>query len=402
MQRCEKCGQMNYNSAEKCIYCNHYFFISVDHDNQNYSTHRHGTTSADITNEIIEELSNSNNDAAEYFDIDDNPFTKSIESNSYYEEEDFINHRDDQFHDVEIKTNNNQSFDNADLYDDVDSTENLINDEDSYGRQSYSDTFDENPFAIEEERRDVAPKKQHLIDLENDLKRKIKRNKRLENSIGIAFGDIEVEVSSITSPIIISGKAFFNTNEITEDYQLSIICYDVLKNKLGRKDLILKNSQNKEYVEFRASINPNIHKTAMIILLPEIIEEPLVSPDDIETNDDEKDYSYGFVKNIFIEQMNEIERKIGMKIDNTSVILKSDQKIEIVGEIYIKDPEKYNTIKITATCYDKDGYIIATESTKINTKLYLGFDTLRLIVNHVNVRKIQRIKLYPTLQGLDY
>ena len=65
---------------------------------------------------------------------------------------------------------------------------------------------------------------------------------------------------------------------------------------------------------------------------------------------------------------------------------------------YIKSPDKYNDIKIAATCYDKNNKIIATESTHINTKLYLGFDTLCLKLKDVDVCRVERIRLYPTFQ----
>lgn len=372
LQRCDKCGQLNDNYEERCIYCGEYLYISVDQDDNHYKVQD------DFTNEIIEELTNNNNEAMEFLDINDNPFTKSIEENlfdeeddEYTEEIDFINDSDNDFHDLEITRDTyieDQSYDN---------------------------------FKEDEKIEDKPRKKKHLIELEEDLKRKIKRNKKLENSIGITFRDIEVCISSLTNPIEISGKAFINPNNSHDEYKLSIICYDVLKNKLERKEVLLNNKSSDNYVDFNVLINPNIHKTAMIILLPEIIESTVILEELEEDSSSQQNNRVFSVKDIFIEQMTEIERKIGMKISNTSIILKNNKKIEIVGEIYIENPDKYNTIKITATCYDKNNNIIATESTKINTKLYLGFDTLKLVINNVNISKIQRIKLYPTLQGLD-
>ncbi|MDO5825312.1 MAG: hypothetical protein BZ137_02565 [Methanosphaera sp. rholeuAM130] len=373
MQKCEKCGQYNYNYEERCVYCGEFFYIAVNHDDGYTHTPKHH----DFTDDIIDELSNSNNEATEYMDIDDNPFTKTIEKNSYHEDAryinddyidgSFINEGDGNFHDLEVNE--------AKLPDEA---------------------------IFEEERNVNPPKKQHIIDLQNDLKRKIKRNKKLENSIGIMFSDIDVDITSIKNPIEISGRAHFNQNEMHEEYKLSIICYDVLQNKLDRREVILENNDNTEHVDFSVSIHPNIHKTAMIILLPEIIQKDTF--DDISGQSDDfmdVEIPRNLSNQIFIENMTDIERKIGMKIDNTSILLKSDRKIEVVGEIYIKDPDRYSTIMITGTCYDKNNHIIATESTRINTRLYLGFDTLRLIINDVDVNRIQRIKIYPTLQGLE-
>ena len=187
---------------------------------------------------------------------------------------------------------------------------------------------------------------------------------------------------------------------IRDDVKLSVICLDVLQKRLDRQEVILENVDNREHVNFSVTIHPNIHKTARIILLPETVNPQIP----VEEEDDIPDVELNphITNQIFIEQMHDIERKIGMRITNTSILLKSDRKIEVVGEIHLKNPDKYSNILITGTCYDKNNQIIATESTKINTRLFLGFDTLRLIVNDVDVRKIQRVRIYPTLQGLDY
>ena len=389
MQRCEKCGQVNNNYEERCVYCGEFLYIAVDHDDKQYNyTQKGSRRKHDFTDDIIEELTNSNNEASEYMDLEDNPFTRTIEDNSYHETDRYIN--DDYIDDSFINPGDN------DFHDIEASPEKVF--------ENNPDYYDNQGFNYDKED-DKPPKKQHLIDLQEDLKRKIKRNKKLENSIGIRFSDIDVDVTSIKNPIEISGKAHFNQNDTTEDYKLSVICYDLLKNKLDRQEVILENHENVEHVDFNVSIHPNIHKTAMIILLPEVIKT--VNEDEFEDFDFEEDTNeitipQHIVNQIYIEQMHDIERKIGMKIDNTSILLKSDRKIEIVGEIYIKSPDKYSTIMITATCYDENNHIIATESTRINTRLFLGFDTLRLIVNDVDVKRIQRVKIYPTLQGLDY
>ncbi|MBO7719470.1 MAG: hypothetical protein J6S29_04880 [Methanosphaera sp.] len=384
MQRCEKCGQVNNNYEERCIYCGEFLYIAVDHDDLQYNhpQQKRIRRNNDFAEEIIDELSNTNNEATEFMDIDDNPFTKTIEDNAYHEDTKYIN---DDYIDDSFINNTDENFQEMEA--DYNTYEHELIDE------------------LESDRQVQQPKKQHLIDLQDDLKKKIKRNKKLENSIGIMFSDIDVDVTSIKNPIEITGRAHFNQNDIHEDYKLSVICYDVLQNKLDRKEIILKNDAHREHVDFSVSINPNIHKTAMIILLPEIIESHTADDVDEFSFIDEHptyDISPSITNQIFIENMTDIERKIGLKIDNTSILFKSDRKIEVVGEIHIKHPDKYSTIMITATCYDKNNHIIATESTKINTRVFLGFDTLRLIINDVDVKKIQRIKIYPTLQGLDY
>jgi hypothetical protein len=389
MQRCEKCGQINNNYEERCIYCGEFLYIAVDHDDNQYHQQpsRKRTVRDDCTDEIIEELSNTNNEATEFLDIEDNPFTRTIEDNSHHEDTSYVN--DDYIDDSFINAGD-RDFRDFEVNEGHD-----IFEEDNIQEDIYpDDTFEE------DDRQVKPPKKQHILDLEDDLKRKIKRNKKLENSMGIMFSDIEVDVTSIKNPIEISGVAHFNQNMIRDDVKLSVICLDVLQKRLDRQEVILENRDNREHVNFSVTIHPNIHKTARIILLPETVnpQTPVEEEDDIP----DVELNPHITNQIFIEQMHDIERKIGMRITNTSILLKSDRKIEVVGEIHLKNPDKYSNILITGTCYDKNNQIIATESTKINTRLFLGFDTLRLIVNDVDVRKIQRVRIYPTLQGLDY
>lgn len=349
MQRCEKCGQVNYNYEDQCAYCGADLYISVD-ENDDYSS-----SDNDLTNDIINELSQSE---SEPIDINDNPFNRVIEENQFIEKEDIFGLEEeiniDEISDVPLKAN------------------------------------------IEDEQ---TNKKPHILELQDDLKKKIKRNKKLEKSLGLFFKEISVDMENLTSPINIRGYYFLNPNKHIDEIKLSAICYDVLKNKIERNHIILKKSISKEFQEFTISINPNIHKTAMIILLPEEIEEVVL--DDFNTSITEnEEVHHQESNNIFIEQIKEIERKIGMTISNTSIIIKSNSRLEIVGEIYIKNPDKYKTIKIVATCYDSNNHILASQSTNLNPQLYLGFDTLKLVVDDVNVKHIERIKLYPTLQDI--
>ena len=186
----------------------------------------------------------------------------------------------------------------------------------------------------------------------------------------------------------------------------------------------------KRYYDFNLILKPDISKTSILILLPEIVDklpdainevdkknaQNISKNNNISRNlqkpknkqvkkntqakkiDSRKSVAVETSNSIFIEQMKNIEHRIGMNITNTSVLIKSNSYLEVVGEIYIKSPDKYNDIKIAATCYDKNNKIIATESTHINTKLYLGFDTLCLKLKDVDVCRVERIRLYPTFQ----
>ena len=314
MQRCEKCGQINNNYEERCIYCGEFLYIAVDHDDNQYHQQpsRKRTVRDDFTDEIIEELSNTNNEATEFLDIEDNPFTRTIEDNSYHEDTSYVN--DDYIDDSFINAGD-RDFRDFEVNEGHD-----IFEEDNIQEDIYpDDTFEE------DDRQVKPPKKQHILDLEDDLKRKIKRNKKLENSMGIMFSDIEVDVTSIKNPIEISGVAHFNQNMIRDDVKLSVICLDVLQKRLDRQEVILENRDNREHVNFSVTIHPNIHKTARIILLPETVnpQTPVEEEDDIP----DVELNPHITNQIFIEQMHDIERKIGMRITNTSILLKSDRKI---------------------------------------------------------------------------
>jgi hypothetical protein len=351
MQRCEQCGQINKNYEERCVYCGSYLSISVDHEDEQFN---HYDDSRNLTDEILNELTQNNTEPLDYNDETSSLFDQVVEDNLYHEEEDeFI----------------------------------------------YPEEEEDDEYLLDERipQKEKTTKKRHIIELEYELKKKIKRNKKLEQSFGIELKDIDIDMTSITQPIDILGSYRLSPNRGFRQVSLSVICYDILKNKIARNNIILHASATGQFRNFKITINPNIHKTAMIILLPEEIIE---TDDNEEIIPDKKQSDNGTLpkNNIFIEQMRDIERKIGMKISNTAVIIKARDRFEIVGEIYLKSPDKYETIKITATCYDKDNNILATESTRLNTKLFLGFDTLRLKVDEVDVSKVEHVKLYPTLQ----
>ena len=353
MQRCEQCGQINKNYEERCVYCGSYLSISVDHEDESFN---HYNNSMDLTDEILNELTQNNSEPLDHNDETSSLFDEVVEKNLYHEEEEEFIYPEEE------------------------------DEEDRY-------LFDEKIQAKEN-----VTKKRHIIELEYELKKKIKRNKKLEQSFGIELKDIDIDITSITQPIDILGSYRLSPNRGFRQISLSVICYDLLKNKIARNNIILRASATGQFRNFKITINPNIHKTAMIILLPEEIIE---TEDNEEITVDKTPSNTGNLpkNNIFIEQMRDIERKIGMKISNTAIIIKARDRFEIVGEIYLKSPDKYETIKITATCYDKNNNILATESTRLNTKLFLGFDTLKLKVDEVDVSKVEHVKLYPTLQG---
>ena len=338
MQQCLHCGQYNEDYEDYCAYCGEELYIEIDHDDARNPKMDHLYADS-IAREIID--SNTN-----VFDDELNEVTKELLGEN---EED------------------NKAF--------------LMDLED------FNFDSEKEVFSIDDEQ---------LIKLEEQLKNKLRRNKKLEAGMGLLIRNIDVILDDYTGPLLIMGEITTNDKLDNKKVQLSAVSYDINKKQLSKNSTIVKVDHG-NFEKFTISLDLDITETAIIIILPERIR---YDNDELKNENvkEEKILIPEEGNNIFIEQLVDIERKIGMTLTNTSVLIKSENSIEIVGEITIENPDKYHNIKIAATCYDKNNKIIGTESTKINTKLFLGFDTLSLNIENINVNNIQRIRLYPTLQ----
>lgn len=337
MQQCLHCGQYNDDSEDYCAYCGEALYIQINHDDSRNAKMDHLYADS-IAQEIID--SNTN-----IFDDELDEVTK------------------------ELLGENNDNDDNS-----------FIMDIDEY------DFDTDNNLSEEDEK---------LIQIEQGLRNKLRRNKKLESGMGLFLRNIDIILDDYDGPLIIMGEITTNDKLDNKKVQLSVISYDINQRQISKNSTIVKVDHG-NFSKFSISLDLDIKETAIIIILPEMIRydnddiDEKVTKEKIEIPEDGNQ--------IFIEQLIDIERKIGLTLKNTSVIIKSEQSIEIVGEITIENPDKYHNIKIAATCYDKNNKIIGTQSTKINTKLFLGFDTLSLDIEDINVNNIQRIRLYPTLQ----
>jgi len=337
MQQCLHCGQYNDDSEDYCAYCGEALYIQINHDDSRNAKMDHLYADS-IAQEIID--SNTN-----IFDDELDEVTK------------------------ELLGENNDNDDNS-----------FIMDIDEY------DFDTDNNLSEEDEK---------LIQIEQGLRKKLRRNKKLESGMGLFLRNIDIILDDYDGPLIIMGEITTNDKLDNKKVQLSVISYDINQRQISKNSTIVKVDHG-NFSKFSITLDLNIKETAIIIILPEMIRydnddiDEEVTKEKIEIPEDGNQ--------IFIEQLIDIERKIGLTLKNTSVIIKSGQSIEIVGEITIENPDKYHNIKIAATCYDKNNKIIGTQSTKINTKLFLGFDTLSLDIEDINVNNIQRIRLYPTLQ----
>lgn len=336
MQQCLHCGQYNEDSEDYCAYCGEALYIQINHDDSSNTKMDHLYADS-IAQEIID--SNTN-----IFDDELDEVTKEL-----------LGENDDE----------DQSF---------------IMDIDEYDFDTNTD------YTVEDEK---------LIRMEQGLRTKLRRNKKLESGMGLFLRNIDIILDDYDGPLIIMGEITTNDKLDNKKVQLSAISYDINQRQISKNSTIIKVDHG-NFSKFSVTLDLDIKETAIIIILPEMIRydndeiEEKITKEKIEVPEDGNQ--------IFIEQLVDIERKIGMTLKNTSVIVKSENSIEIVGEITIDNPDKYHNIKIAATCYDKNNKIIGTESTKINTKLFLGFDTLSLYIENINVNNIQRIRLYPTLQ----
>jgi len=249
---------------------------------------------------------------------------------------------------------------------------------------------DENIFREE-------PKKEVEIMSSEDVKYMIKRNKNLENDLGMHIRNIDIIVHPKRRNYEVIGEVRLNKDK-QNNVKLSILEFNDHNQQVHSYGTIIEIKEDK-YEVFNIVIESDLENASKLILMPKLLKK---APKDlapekinqiIQNTPKKKPHP-----NIFIEQIKDIERKIGMKISNTSIIIKSVDSLEIVGEIHIKNPKKYDTINIVATCYDRKNNIIFTQTNKINTQLFLGFDTLQVKVNGVEVDEIERIKVYPTLQ----
>lgn len=339
MQQCLQCGQYNEDFEDHCVYCGEPMYIQIDHQTEYKMDDLYAKS---IARELIDDNTNMFED-----DIDE--ITRELLG--------------------ETKENEKNTF---------------IIDGDEFEFDLTEDDINEN-------------RDEELIRTEQELKNKIRRNKKLESQMGLIIRNIDIILDDVDGPLLIMGDITTDDKLDNKSVQLSAISYDENKKIISKNDTIVKVDHG-NYENFTISLDVTIDRTDIVIILPEMIRYDNTTKEEMSEVKHEEYKKPIAGNNIFLEQLPDIERKIGMTISNTSVLVKSDNNIEIVGEIRIENPDKYHDIKIAATCYDIDNSIIGTESTKINTKLFLGFDTLSIKINNINVNEIQRIKLYPTLQ----
>lgn len=448
MQRCPYCGQLNDDFEERCAYCGELLYIQVEHDD-NLSDDKDNDINhiyaAKIAQELIddekkrqEKLKNQRADLNSIDKLDDlDDFARELLSpeptiddvseeedmDIYYRDNKSVQEPDDAVFDDDLTYQNNKtgqknksfrhepSFrgDYGYLNNNITYTKDTTYPEETPApliEETHEEKIENEPDEINT---DDFISDEDLGNIEDNLKKKIRRNKKLENKLGLTFHDIDLSVFDINDSVLITGKVSINKNLGDKSLQLSVVCFDNDNKEINRSNTIISVDKLFTYVDFKISLKIDINRTNILIMLPEIVDKKpqkvTKQPEKINKNSKKIKKSNPTINkevhpenSIFIEQMRDIEHKIGIKIDNTSILIKSPNTLDIVGEIYIKDPDKYDKLKIAATCYDENNKIIATNAEYINTKLYLGFDTLNVKISDVDVKKVIRVRLYPTFQ----
>ncbi|OED30327.1 zinc ribbon domain-containing protein [Methanosphaera sp. WGK6] len=416
MQRCQYCGQLNDDYEENCAYCGEPFYITVNHDEEeDVEQDINRLYAMKIAQELLDDEKKRQEKLKRQKEVNFDDFSKELLGETTFDEgvED-----ENQFIDDEIYDNDDTGYD---TYNPYMQTPNVMKESHIIDETSNNDIYTDNSFpeeTIEEIEIDHTEDEEELPEfieelneaddersneelqiLTSTLRKKLKRNKKLENKLGLNLKNIELNLIEITGPIEITGTVSLNQNLRNKALQLSIISFDSKKNEINRESITIPEITKNTLYDFNILCNPEISDVSLIIILPEIIKDySTKTTQEYKPKTDDTPTEQSQENSIFIEQMREIEHKIGMNISNTSILIKSSDSLEVVGEIYIENPEKCRNIKIAATCYDYDNHIISTETMLINTKMYLGFDTLSVKINNIDITTIERIRLYPTFQ----
>lgn len=443
-------------------------------DSSSFNDNKNKDDNIFFTDDDYEKMRQQNSDDDIYPDAqyeDNNIYTpqqrSDDEMNNMYNPYEFMDDEDEEnyvdVYEVEEDTRHiifeDEDEDITVEHDALDELENSYYDDEEiqqYPQDFYDDEIQDDNILYEDSI-DESADLEKLEYIEDTLKSKIKRNKKLENHYGINIKDITLDLDNLTGPFHITGNVSINKRTNKNAVKITVKCFNKDKKQIDEDSSIMA-VRGLNHI-FNVTLKPNLDDVAIIIIVPELINisqkqlkqlkedkpiktiKPQKAPestnisqqpkhksikqptkDDIKReyqkqkdNNDTKKGSFKdkiiphrknkkkqshytdekLINNIYLEQIKDIERKIGMNIDNTSILIKND-KVEVVGEIHIKNPEKCQEIKIATTCYDKDNKIIATDTLKINTKMFLGFDTLHIVIDDVDINKIKRIRLYPT------
>ena len=218
MQECPYCGQLNSDFEDRCVYCGELLYIQVEHDDEETSNDINEINHQYADKIAQELLKDENNKQTKTFD-DLDEFTRELLSPTDISDESVsISDNDDSYYFEEDNndTITNESFNDTNMFEETlaDITTDFTEDnEDTYFEYETEDV----PEVHEKTR-------EKLIEIESKLKKKIKRNKKLETRLGLSFKNIALVINNINGPIEVLGSVSTNTVYNNHCLKLSVIC----------------------------------------------------------------------------------------------------------------------------------------------------------------------------------
>ena len=96
-----------------------------------------------------------------------------------------------------------------------------------------------------------------------------------------------------------------------------------------------------------------------------------------------------------IERLELFEEKLGVRLDNLSVIIDDKYKINVLGEIFSTDESLNQNIFLNVNLYNQDGDLINTKKRYFNKENFMGYDTFIFYFYEENIAlETSKIRIY--------
>lgn len=97
-----------------------------------------------------------------------------------------------------------------------------------------------------------------------------------------------------------------------------------------------------------------------------------------------------------IERIESFEEELGIRIENLSVSV-DDYSMNVLGDFFCDKSEYYTMITLNTTYYDIENNILGEDYYQIFFEDFLGFETFKISCSNIDLSKIHKIRLYPTV-----
>lgn len=203
-----------------------------------------------------------------------------------------------------------------------------------------------------------------------------------------------IEETGLYSKNIMRARDYYLTGYIITDFELHP------GSKITGADIYLKDNgsfkvNDKFYIKLRDITNAEeyklfFEKTDSIIKIlkcvsSEVTQNILLNQDMLQKQLKES-----------IERIESFEEELGIRIENLSVVV-DENYIQILGDFFCDKAESYYNLYLNTTYYDIENNILATESSGNLCADFLGFQTFNITKWNIDVSKIHKIRLYPTV-----